>query len=291
MKKMNFKIIGCSLALVSCCLLAGCASTPMKCKPPASLAKIAKPAISESAIIEETPAPDTPETAGTVHPPGETAVETPGATEVLTEPAPMDIAAESEAPALSYFPVAAGNEWIYESNMGTFTVTTAKGNLENEYIYVSKVRNITAESYLIIGKSEVACRKQKMNIFLMKDEFSYSPPQVRYPLPIEPEKKFAWKGYKIQGAKRTGSSLEGEISEAEYDIEVPAGKFSCLKLESHYACADGIQQYFTQWLAPGVGVVKMDCKIEGSRTGVLGYIQQTYKVKSLNIELKSYRVN
>jgi hypothetical protein len=189
-----------------------------------------------------------------------------------------------------YFPLSEGNEWIYKSNLGKYVITVKKGNLPDEYIYISKVKGTKTEAFLVVGSSAIVCRKQKTRIYLYKEESSYKPYLIRYLLPIKKGKKFSWNGTKIRGRKNIISELTGEIDAEKHTVEVPAGEFECLKLHTSYICDDGTQQYFTQWLAPDVGIVKMESKMAGKKIGVLGQMQKIFKINSMDMELTEYTI-
>jgi len=63
----------------------------------------------------------------------------------------------------------------------------------------------------------------------------------------------------------TAITVKGRAIEEE-EIEVPAGKFNTIKIEIVVADREDHKTTFTQWLAKGIGSVKMNVNIEGNQT-------------------------
>ncbi|MCD6081892.1 hypothetical protein J7J56_03290, partial [candidate division WOR-3 bacterium] len=68
---------------------------------------------------------------------------------------------------------------------------------------------------------------------------------------------------------------------------VPAGRFICIKLTDELRVSDGTRSRSTIWLAPGVGVVKLEAKCAAK--GILGVVQKLLHADTVSVELESYQ--
>jgi len=84
----------------------------------------------------------------------------------------------------------------------------------------------------------------------------------------------------------TAITVKGRAIEEE-EIEVPAGKFNTIKIEIVVADREDHKTTFTQWLAKGIGSVKMNVNIEGH--GIIQLAMSILGYDEVDSELKEIR--
>lgn len=187
---------------------------------------------------------------------------------------------------LSYFPLVPGTVKTYDSNHGEVTVKTLQDSGESRFISVFKVSFVNSKEYLLKTNEGVFCQNRSTKALLKSDNFYYEPLMPTFLFPVEAGKRWDWEGSKVSGGKQLKVKLTVEII-GEDSVSVPAGDFICIKLNRQLECEDGSKEFFTQWLAPGVGVVKAEGKMEG--TGITGFVQKLFGAGNLNMKLKSLK--
>ncbi len=171
---------------------------------------------------------------------------------------------------LDHFPLRNGLCWKYRSNLGeTIARVTKEGK---KYILVSQAPHVRLEQHLALTEDGVVLLRGKSKVYFFSDRRTYQPPLVRLPLPPRVGRTWFWEGTESVDDEELHSRVDGKIV-GEEKVEVPAGKFDCLKVEIETTSNDGTSTSSTQWLAPGVGVVKAFIEVDpGGLTGVLIWI-------------------
>lgn len=169
-----------------------------------------------------------------------------------------------------HFPLKSGLTWKYKSNLGeTITRVTKEGD---EYHLVSQAPHVTLQQHLTVTVDGVVLTWGESEIYFFSTKRTYHPPLLRLPLPVRIGRHWIWEGTELVDGELLHSRVEGTV-EGEEKIRVPAGEFTCLKVKVRTISDDGTVSSSTQWLAPGVGVVKAFIGIEaGGLTGVITWL-------------------
>jgi len=114
---------------------------------------------------------------------------------------------------------------------------------------------------------------------------TYPEPVLRLPLPLQVGKKWAWEGFEIVDGDTGRLMIRGEALGEEVVI-TPVGEFNCLKIQLKIDSEQGSKNTVTEWLAPGVGVVKFHALLEG--TGLTAFLQDIFGLDELTFDLTSF---
>ncbi|MCF6269229.1 MAG: hypothetical protein L3J41_05945 [Melioribacteraceae bacterium] len=164
-----------------------------------------------------------------------------------------------------YFPFNKKIELVFDSNMGE-TIKNIK--VHDEFYEAINVSDKFTYSQKFIMKNDgiyIIQTIQNIDIFLYSADIdiTYSEPIRQIPFPLQIGDAWSWSGYQIKNGDTTSISLTGNAI-AEETIELQAGKFKTLKIKLFFEEIDGEKTTLYQWLAPGLGIVKMKAIIEGS---------------------------
>lgn len=203
---------------------------------------------------------------------------------------------------LEYYPLADGNYWEYDSNLGKFTMAITTTAKSGEYILITKVKGSTTKDYLQIKDDGIIVEKRTSKIPLKSEELTiYKPPVQRYKFPFSAGNKWQFKTVRIEGKENFDASYDISF-ENEEDITLFIDKKSmkkgekpqtlkCIKMKMKIVSSDGLTQEIVQWFAKDVGLVKMDSKIIGKIPGLMGFASKLTGTDKINILLKSWNVN
>jgi hypothetical protein len=166
----------------------------------------------------------------------------------------------------AYFPWNQGFSWVYD------TLNKTKKEHFDMKVTVEGSWQEKGQSGIILTQKD---KRGKMREFLTRNEkgvfidklglskgytpevftrFTPSVPRVIYPL--EPGTKVHWEGRLKVAWVDKAIVFDGEVVGFE-DIQVPAGKFHCIKLHYHEKRGDDVIDE-SAWYAQGVGQVKYD---------------------------------
>lgn len=202
--------------------------------------------------------------------------ETPPAVSVSVFPA-----AGQEINVIDHFPLKDGLTWKYNSDLGevvSWVKFTGK-----KCIIISQSPHLDLEQHLVLTEKSILLSEGRSNIYFFKTKRTYHPPLLRLPIPLQTGQSWSWEGTEIVDGESLHTRVKG-IVEGEETIRVPAGEFTCLKVKVTTVSSDGTTSSSTQWLAPGVGIVKADIEIDpGGLTGFLIWLLGMDKFK---LELK-----
>ncbi len=189
-----------------------------------------------------------------------------------------------------YFPLNEKIELIYESTVGeSKRIFEKEDNLYKSIIIADDFRYAQTfyqkDDGLYLVKTE-----QNVNILFVFSKHAvilYPEPMLHIQQPIQVGDTWEWKGYQIKDEEDTTNIIATGRAIAEEEIEVPAGKFNTLKIKIIVANSDGQKTTFTQWLAKGLGSIKMNVKIEGQ--GIIQLAMAILGYDEVNSELKEVR--
>ncbi len=195
-------------------------------------------------------------------------------------------AAESPAPAPAGedFPLLEGMVWKYASNLGE--VTTTASRVEDGFLLKSEAPRITLEQVLAPGPGGVMLLRGRSQIYFVETTRVYDPPLLRFPLPAEAGKRWEWEGKETVDGDTVISSRITGINEGRETITVPAGSFDCLKTVITTVSSDGTESTSVQWLARGVGPVRIKVEIEAG--GLTGFLVWLLGYDTMEFELLSF---
>jgi hypothetical protein len=217
--------------------------------------------------------------------------ETPGAGSVTTESDELtEIFEESEIDytiepekqfGFEYFPLKTDVSYLYDSNAGD---TEAGVNPNGEELVLTfDAGNISYEQQFFKGVDGIYLTRTESSAFLFfGTTVTYPEPVLRLPLPLHVGQKWKWEGFEIAGGDTGSLTIEGEAM-AEEIVTTPLGDFSCLKIQLKIESAHGSKNTVTEWLAPGLGVVKFHALLEG--TGLTAFLQDIFGLDELTFDL------
>ncbi|RMG12391.1 MAG: hypothetical protein D6731_13795 [Planctomycetota bacterium] len=204
------------------------------------------------------------------------------APEAAPDPGPESTDPAAEARALRgvrYFPLEEGRRWLYRLRS---RLEPAEGGEEEDEkeeagapdesqhrldVYVTdpvpvdgakaavlewKLDGVLAQrSYFRLGQDFLLCLRRLQGSGEHVKEFSLVPPQQFLPAAPKVGMEWSWAG---KSGPSSGTQ-RFRIVRSER-IEVPAGSFETLVVESEFTGEDDSRGKTTRWLAPGVGIVK-----------------------------------
>lgn len=186
----------------------------------------------------------------------------------------------------SYYPLIPHSYYVYRSNLGQLTITVVKDTGENNLIRIEKSPYGTSKEYLTIQPDGVYCRGREIKFFIGGTSYWYKPPKPRIKWPLIVDTCWHWYGKKL--VNDTSYDAIATISVIGVDtVDVPAGRFICIKLTDELRVSDGTHSRSTIWLAPGVGVVKLEAQCAAK--GILGAVQKLLHADTVSVELESYQ--
>ena len=216
-----------------------------------------------SIIIGATPAPT-----------GGAPTSTPGETPAVTVPAGEEISI------LDHFPLVDGLKWEYDSNLGDVTSwVTVTGD---QYTVISESSPLDIKQVFRLIPEGLILIEAEMDNWLFSSRRNYLPPLLRFPLTVTVGEEWLWEGKEIVDDDIIKSVVKGKIVGWE-SVTVPAGTYLCLNVHIATTSDDGTISSSTQWLAPGVGIVKADIAVDAG--GFSGFIIAILGFDTYNLEL------
>lgn len=185
-----------------------------------------------------------------------------------------------------YFPEKQNVKLIYNSPFGESTATynrdgenTIFFNESNDFKYRQKFRITSSGVYVIETYQHI-----KIFLFLNKEgNYTYDTPLLRYPIPFT--KEWTWRGVEDYEGDTTSVEVNGKML-GEEEISTTAGRFKTTIIETTIKSSSGSKNKVTEWLSPGVGLVKMNATFEGGgimRTvrDIMGYGKIEFVLKEI----------
>lgn len=216
------------------------------------------------------------------NPPGEESTFSPAETIKTTR------AVNEEISILDHFPLVDGIKWKYDSNLGEVTSwVTASGDL---YTVTSISSPVDSRQTLRLSPEGLLMIEAEVDTWLYSNRRIYLPPLLRFPLSVKVGQEWSWEGKELVDDDTIHSFVNGKIIGWE-SVTVPAGTYRCLKVYVSTISDDGTFSSSTQWLAPGIGIVKADITVDaggfsGFIIGILGF--DTYNLKLTGFVKSNY---
>ncbi len=164
-----------------------------------------------------------------------------------------------------YYPLKEGHKWkyiVYE--------VTGKGKKFYQEVTVSGTDNYKGKEYIILqqndyrGKIRSFCIKDTTGIYWKKIGASkkitpeassiFTPPISILIFPIKVGTEWNWEGTLKIALINKKIKMHCKVV-GEEEIEVPAGKFKCIKIHIHQLRSDEVSDEYG-WYAPGIGQIK-----------------------------------
>jgi hypothetical protein len=186
-----------------------------------------------------------------------------------------------------YFPLNTDVSYLYDSNAGD-TEAGVKPN-GKELVLTYDAGKISYEQQFFKGEDGIyLTRTESSALIFFGATVTYPEPVLRLPLPLEVGKKWAWEGFEIADGDTGMLTISGEAM-AEEVVTTPIGEFNCLKIRLKIESEHGSKNTVTEWLAPGIGVVKFHAALEG--TGLTAFLQDIFGLDELTFDLTGFDVN
>jgi len=185
---------------------------------------------------------------------------------------------------IEYFPLNTDVFYLYDSNAGD---TEAGVNPSGrELVLTFDAGKISYEQQFYKGEAGIYLTRTESSAFLFfGTTVTYPEPVLRLPLPLQVGKKWKWEGFEIANGDTGSLTIEGEAL-AEEIVSTPVGDFSCLKIQLKIESEHGSNNTVTEWLAPGLGVVKFHALLEG--TGLTAFLQDILGLDELTFDLTGF---
>ena len=183
-----------------------------------------------------------------------------------------------------YFPLKTNISYQYDSNAGkTEAEVVPEGD---ELVLAYQAGSIKYEQKFFKGDKGIYLTRTESGAFLFfGTTVTYPEPVLRLPLPVEIGQTWHWQGLEIADGDTGALSIEGEAL-AEEVLQTPLGELNCLKIRLRVESENGSKNTVTEWLAPGVGVVKFHAALEGR--GITGFIQDLFGLDEITFDLTEF---
>lgn len=180
-----------------------------------------------------------------------------------------------------YFPLRDYSTYKYDSNLGN---TTAKTKPEGKGIKLSyDSGNILYQQNLYADSSGIYLTKVENKAYFWGNKVTYNKPVLRIPFPLKVGDSWSWDGYEHHdNGEKTKMTLRGKMISEEV-LQTRAGKFNCIKISLEIKSETGSSSSTTEWLAPNVGIVKFNAKMQGK--GIAWIVQKMMGLKEVEFTL------
>ena len=189
-----------------------------------------------------------------------------------------------------YFPLNEKIVLVYKSTVGESKRTIER--IDSLYRLTITADNFRYAQTYLQKDDGIYLTKTEQNvkilfIFSKHAEIVYSKPALQIKQPVKVGDKWEWHGYQIKNKNDTAKITISGKAVSEEEIELPAGKFKTLKIKIIVTNPKGQKTTFLQWLAKGIGSVKMNVKVEGH--GFIKFAMQILGYDEVNSELKEIK--
>lgn len=188
---------------------------------------------------------------------------------------------------ISHYPVSnslfpENMRYLYNSNMGDSECYSERSGKQLSIIIISPDVDYTQQ--LLEKPDGLYLTAVETSALFSSNTTTYNEPVMRYPDMLEVGYEWTFEGYEIVDDERNGMTLRSRI-EALESITTEAGTFECYKISSSFKAEDGSHQQITEWIKPGIGIIKFHAHIES--TGFIGFLQDLLGYSEVEFTLKS----
>jgi hypothetical protein len=186
-----------------------------------------------------------------------------------------------------YFPLNTEVSYLYDSNAGkTESGVVLKGD---ELVLTYDAGKISYEQQFFKGEKGIyLTRTHSSALLFFGKTVTYPEPVLRLPLPLQIGDKWYWEGFEIVDGDTGSLTIKGKAL-AEEKVSTLVGEFNCLKIQLKVESEQGSKNTVTEWLAPGIGVVKFHAALEG--TGLTTFLQDIFGLDELTFDLTGFNIN
>ncbi|NMB83461.1 MAG: hypothetical protein GYA14_16755 [Ignavibacteria bacterium] len=186
----------------------------------------------------------------------------------------------------NYFPVNLQNESLFKTSFGEATSRFLVK--KNEVVSVNEGSKFKYVQSLEITDKGVFVKEtyQKVNLFLFlkkEETFKYDKPILRLPFDLSSGSTWEWEGVEYSNGDSAIVKCFGKVFEKE-KIEVEAGKFEAIKVETTVISSNGSKNFISEWYANDVGLIKAEIMVNGG--GLMGLLRDILGYKTIQFELK-----
>ena len=197
-----------------------------------------------------------------------------------------DKSADTRNFGFEYFPLSVGKTLVYDSNFGE-TRSEVK-SIDNELTIINESDDFKYIQRFIVKDDGIYITQTEhhLDVFLFissEAEIKYNEPALRIPIPFNEKSQWEWTGTEYKDNDTSAISIKGKYLE-RVELDTKAGKFDCVKIELKVESETGSKSIVNEWLAPGIGLVKLHAKIDGK--GLIGVLQSILGFDEINFELK-----
>jgi hypothetical protein len=197
-------------------------------------------------------------------------------------------ASETKTGGNEFLPYLAGTRFYYMSSFGEIKTEISKHG--NMLFIRNSGDKLTYDQDLFMTGSGLRLnrvyQKFKVMLFITKEATTtYKDPLLRFP------PRFTigttWSSNTVEYAQGDSATicLTGRVV-GEETITVAAGKFTTLKIETVFSHPHGSESKVTDWIAPGIGIVKTAIHMSGD--GLTGIIRNVLGYSDIVFELKKW---
>ncbi len=185
----------------------------------------------------------------------------------------------------SYFPFDTTKVLHYKSSFGDAVSSTIKEG--DHYRIQNDSDNFKYGQKFIINENGlfVCHTEQKLDMFFVVSahkKISYPMPLLQIPFPLSENDKWTFDGIEIEGTDTTKVQITGRLVD-EDGIDTEAGDFDCIEIELEIKSETGSKTIVNEWLAEGIGIVKIQVQAEGK--GIMGLAMKMLGLNEIDFEL------
>ncbi len=179
----------------------------------------------------------------------------------------LDISNLQNVYSKEYYPLGNGDGRIYDSPVGEAEMEVEK--VDTGYSINYSGLGVDYTQTLRYQGDSLYITKTQNEVFFFGTTITYGEPMLKIPFPLTDSSKWSWQGDQIIDEDTTTIILSGSVAGMD-SVQTEIGSYNCLKL--YFEINSG--QYtdrVTEWLAPGIGIVKSEAIIDGG--GFTGFLQ------------------
>ncbi len=185
-----------------------------------------------------------------------------------------------------YFPLDTTRTLVYDSTFGETVSNVVRK--KNELIVINESEDFSYIQNFIVGDDGIYITQtqQKLDVFMFissEASIRYNEPALRLPIPLGEGSEWNWEGDEYKDDDSSAVSISGQFIGTER-ITTHAGVFECINIELHVNSKKGSKSIVNEWLAPGIGLVKLEAEIDGN--GIVGLLQSVLGYDEIYFELK-----
>jgi hypothetical protein len=163
------------------------------------------------------------------------------------------------------FPLKVGTVWTYRVAENRYTLTAAKLETvgKQECVRIEMKIGDKAVSFEHLALARIPKGSDEENTLAVM-RYSFEGKEATPPIPmlLIPDEKKAWR----VNSKIDGKDLVGTFRKIEEDVKVPAGVFTkAVKVTADNLRVNGVDLNITYWFVSGVGMVKQEAEMAGSK--------------------------